>query len=113
MTNLYRYTFEPDVALEEVEASLLLAILAAENLHGEAQVRLDAAHNWDAGSRRCVIDGTTAVGRDVNRLFVGFLRREFGEGTFRVERIAPTVPARLRESPAGSAAQPTVTAQSA
>ena len=40
---LYRYSFKPSVPLEDIEASLLLAVLATESLHGEAQVRLDAA----------------------------------------------------------------------
>ena len=35
---VYRYTFTPGVPLEDLEASLLLAILATESLHGEAQV---------------------------------------------------------------------------
>jgi hypothetical protein len=84
---LYRYEFTADVPAEEVEASLLLALLAAESLHGESQVRLDAAHAFDPDRHACVIDAGTAVGRDVNRLFVGFLRREFGPDAFRVERI--------------------------
>jgi hypothetical protein len=84
---LYRYAFKPDVSLEDLEASLLLAVLSAESLHGEAQVRLDAAHFFDTDQRACVIDADTPVGRDVNRLFVGFLRREFGEDAFTVERL--------------------------
>jgi hypothetical protein len=84
---LYRYTFEPDVPPEDLESSLLLAILATESLHGEAQVRLDAAHVFDPDRRVCVIDARTPVGRDVNRLFVGFVRREFGEDAFHVERV--------------------------
>jgi len=84
---LYRYEFQPDVPLEEVEASLLLALLATESLHGESQVRLDASHFLDPERRACVIDAGTLVGRDVNRLFVGFLRREFGEHAFGVERV--------------------------
>ena len=88
MTNeLYRYTFKSDMPLEDIEASLVLAIMSAESLHGEAQVRLDAAHFFDRDQRACVIDASTPVGRDVNRLFVGFLRREFGEDVFTVERI--------------------------
>lgn len=87
MKELYRYEFPPGVPLEEVEASLLLAVLATESLHGEAQVRLDASHYLDPERRACVIDATTPVGRDVNRLFVGFLRREFGEDAFTVERV--------------------------
>ncbi len=85
--DLYRYVFNPEVALEEVEASLVLAVMAAEALHGEAQVKLDAAHAFDAARRSCVIDATTAVGVDFNRLFTQFLRREFGPESFRVERI--------------------------
>jgi hypothetical protein len=35
----------------------------------------------------CVFDAGTPVGRDFNRLFIGFIRREFGEDAFRVERV--------------------------
>jgi len=84
---LYRYVFSPEASIEEVEASLLLAILATESLHGESQVRLDAAHYFDSAKRACVIDAGTLVGRDLNRLFTGFLGREFGPDAFTVERI--------------------------
>ncbi|MBI1900550.1 MAG: hypothetical protein HYS13_05485 [Planctomycetia bacterium] len=85
--DLYRYVFTPQVPTEEIEASLLLAGMAAESLHGEAQVRLDAAHYLDPDRRACVIDAGTPVGRDLNRLFVGFVSREFGPDAFRVERV--------------------------
>lgn len=85
--DLYRYVFTPDVPVEEVEATLLLAVLATESLHGEAQTRLDVAHFLDPPKRACVIDAGTPVGRDINRLFVGFVSREFGEGVFGVERV--------------------------
>lgn len=84
---LYRYSFTSDVPIEEVEASLLLAILATECLHGEAQTRLDAAHHLNAIKRTCAIDADTPVGRDINCLFTGFLSREFGADAFTVERI--------------------------
>jgi hypothetical protein len=90
--DIYRYVFNAAVAMDEVEASLLLAVVAAESLHGESQVRLDASHYLDPIKRACVIDAATAVGRDVNRLFVGFLRREFGEDAFRVERLTEPSP---------------------
>lgn len=85
--DLYRYAFTEDVPIEEVEASLLLAVLATESLHGEAQTRLDAAHYLDPIKRACVIDAGTPVGRDLNRLFTGFMGREFGPDAFTVERI--------------------------
>jgi hypothetical protein len=84
---IYRYTFAPAVPIEEVEASLVLAIMAAESLHGQAQVRLDAGHSLDGDKRRLVIDAGTQVGRDLNRLFLGFVSREFGEDSFQVERV--------------------------
>ena len=91
--SLYRYTFAAEVPHEDIAASLLLAIWATESLHGESQVRLDAAHAIDPDRRVCVIDAATPVGQDINRLFVGFLRREFGDDGFRVERIChPTHP---------------------
>jgi hypothetical protein len=84
---VYRYSFAPLVPFEEVAASLLLAIMGVEGLHGDAQVRLDAGHALDAEKRACVIDACTPVGRDLNRLFVGFLRREFGDDAFTVSRV--------------------------
>ena len=84
---IYRYSFLPSVPFEEVEASLVLAIMAAESLHGQAQVRLDVAHAVDPEKRCCVIDATTCAGRDVNRLFIGFFGQEFGQDAFQVERV--------------------------
>ncbi len=92
-TEIYRYDFEEVVPTEEIEASLLLAVWSCEALHGEAQVRLDAAHFLDVAERQCVIDANTPVGRDLNKLFVGFLRREFGEDIFQVNRITGTAAA--------------------
>jgi hypothetical protein len=84
---VYRYCFKSSVVSEEIEASLLLAILATESLHGASQVRLDVAHAFDAERHVCTIDATTPVGRDLNRLFIGFVSREFGEDAFEVHRV--------------------------
>jgi hypothetical protein len=84
---LYRYSFPPRVPVEDIESTLLLALWGAESLHGESQVRLDGAHFLDADRRAAVIDAGTPVGRDINRLFVGFILREFGEDGFQVARV--------------------------
>ena len=84
---VYRYCFVRSISFEEVEASLVVALLAVEALHGQAQVRLDAAHAVDAEKGSCVVDASTVVGRDLNRLFAGFITREFGADAFRVERL--------------------------
>jgi hypothetical protein len=84
---IYRYAIQPRVPLDEVETSLVLALLTTESLHGESQTRLDAAHYFDTDQRACVIDAHTDVGRDLNKIFTGLLVREFGPDSFRVERV--------------------------
>jgi hypothetical protein len=84
---LYRYAFHPHVPLEEIAASLLLAVWGAVNLHGENRVAADAAHSLDPNRRACVIDAGTPAGRDVNRLFAHFVRRELSADCYRVDRI--------------------------
>ena len=85
--DVYRYQFADEIQLERVEATLMLAIAAAESLHGSAQVRLDVTHALDRDRRICVIDAGSDVSRDLNRLFTGFVEREFGPDSFRVERL--------------------------
>jgi hypothetical protein len=84
---IYRYSFPPAIPLSEIEETLLLAIWGTESIHGESQARLDASHLLDTDRRICVIHGGTPVGRDLNRLFVGFVAREFGADAFTVERV--------------------------
>jgi hypothetical protein len=86
-TDLYRFEFTDAVPAAEIETTLVLSLFAVEALHGESQTRLDAGHAFDAKKRSVVIDASTAVGRDLNRIFIGFLSREFGAGSFRVERV--------------------------
>ena len=100
---LYRYNFNATVPLRDVEASLLLAVLATESLHGRALVRLDASFCLDTGKRSCVVDAATDVGRAIARIFTGFLTREFGEEAFKVERIAAASPISPAMSATGAA----------
>jgi len=83
---IHRYTFKNSVPADEIENSLLLAVLAAEGLHGQSRVRLDATYCFDAGKHACVIDTGSDVGRDISRMFTGFAIREFGEAAFSVCR---------------------------
>lgn len=87
ITNVYQYTLGSNVSMQEVQDSLTLAILAIECLHGAAQARLELSHEFDPKQRTCVIDAATRIGRDLNRLFTGFLQREFGADSFSVERV--------------------------
>jgi hypothetical protein len=86
--HVYLYRFVDSIDITEVRATVTLAILATESLHGESRVRLEARHEFNAENRYCVIDATGEVGRDLNRLLLGFVSREFGRDSFVVERLA-------------------------
>src|SRR4051794_800828 len=86
--HVYRYRFIDSLDIAEVRATVTLAILATESLHGESRVRLEAQHEFDTCSKTCVIDATGEVGRDLNRLLLGFVSREFGRDSFQVERLS-------------------------
>jgi hypothetical protein len=94
----FRYCFAPSVPIREVEDTLRLASLAACGLYGDARVRLEAPHRVEADARRCVIGAGTPVGDDLNKIFLGLVTREFGEGSVEVE----AVPAPARRDPLDS-----------
>jgi hypothetical protein len=98
-TDVYRYEFTEVVPAVEVETTLVLSIFGVESLHGESQTRLDAQHAFDGKRRIVVIDASTAVGRDLNRLFIGFMTREFGPGSFRVERVQQAPQPKVQPEP--------------
>lgn len=83
----YRYIFGDTVPFAEVLATVDLSLIAVESLHGESRSRLDARFSDDAAKRAVVIDASTDVGRALNQVFIGYVRREFGEGAVRVERL--------------------------
>ena len=98
-TEVYRYMFDTSIGVEQIEASLVSAILSAEALHGESRVRLDARHLLSKTQRVCVIDARTEVGRDLNQIFVGLLIRQFDDDSFRVDRLnGHEMPTALRRS---------------
>lgn len=87
---VYRYCFDSDINLDSVEGLLVTSITSIEHLHGESAARLDARYLLDEAQRRCVIDATTPIGVELNKLFAGELAREFGPDSFRVERVPQT-----------------------
>ncbi|MCK4873630.1 MAG: hypothetical protein KAS72_12985 [Phycisphaerales bacterium] len=105
-SDIYRYIFNETVPVEEAEATLHLAILAAESLFGESRVRMDASYTIDESSRVCVIDGSSEVGRSICRIFTGYLIREFGADGFTVRRVAaaPAPRSRTAHASVGAAA---------
>jgi len=85
--DIYRYVLNETVPIEDAEATLHLAILAAESLFGESCVRMDVAYTIHEDSRVCLIDASTEVGRSICRIFTGYLIREFGQDRFKVRAV--------------------------
>jgi len=74
-----KFAFNDSVSMPEVEATLRLALLAVESLHGEGRLRLETRAKIDHVRRACFVDTTTDVGRTLAAIFGGYVRREFGE----------------------------------
>ena len=89
---IYGYSFHPDVEMQQVEEVLMLAVMAAEGLHGRSRVQLDATFNCDLTGRFCEVDASTEVGAAIARIFTALLTTTIGESAFKVERI-------IREEP--------------
>ena len=87
---VYRYAFTTDCNHHVVEADLLRAFEAAESLLGESRVKLDVQYTFDPIQMKCAIDASTRVGKTINHLFVGRLRRSIGATKFQVERTLKT-----------------------
>lgn len=80
----YSYKFGPKTSMSDVEETLLLAVIAAEGLHGRSKINLDASFMLIEEDRACVIDADNQVGQDIARIFTGLLACEFGEDSFTV-----------------------------
>ncbi len=84
--DVVRYQFDSTVPSQEIEGTLLLAVLAVAALVGEAAVQIDARYTLDPERRLCVIDAGTDTGRSIAKVFTGLATTEFGAGAFMVER---------------------------
>ena len=78
------YQFQATVPMEEVEASLVLAKMGTESLHGTCGLLLDVKSELIEKKKQVRIRGTATIGSTLNRLFLGFLRREFDPSEYTV-----------------------------
>ncbi len=100
---IYRYAFSPQVPFVEAMATLELALIAVESLHGEARARMDARFAGCPLTRVLVVDSSTHVGQALNQVFVGYARREFGEASFTVTRCPAAAPSAAKGEPCNAA----------
>lgn len=88
--DIYRYALSQRIPIAEAVATLELAFIAVESLHGEARKRLDARCAVVPHERTIEVDASTHVGQALNQIFVGFMTREFGTSAFTVARSSVT-----------------------
>lgn len=86
-TDIYRYVLSERIPVHEAEATLQLAVIAAEGLYGQARVRLDARYAIDDAGREIVVHACNEVGACICRVFTGYLACEFGEDAFQVRPV--------------------------
>jgi hypothetical protein len=86
--SVYQYTFAEKIPFEDVEESLLLAVLVAESLHGRSALRMCTSFYLEREKRSVAVDGDSQVGEHIARIFTGLLTQEFGEEAFRVTRCS-------------------------
>ena len=79
-----RLSFAPGVSMHEVQDTLELARLAAESLHGSERVELELRLDVDVARRSVSIDTGTRAGRTIAMVFLGLVKREFGNEAVRV-----------------------------
>lgn len=81
---VYKFTFDDSVAMDDVEQILALSIIPMESIHGESAMMVDGRFAVNKRRRTCLIDAESQLGKDLARVFAGFLNAKAG-GCFRVD----------------------------
>lgn len=87
MSEVYRFQFKNKIPSKVVEETLYWAVFNAESVFGKPKVRLDASFLFDKEKNICVIDKSTEVGKHIAQVFTSLISKEYGEDSFKVERI--------------------------
>jgi len=82
----YRFSFEPEVSMDEVEKALALSTIAVESIHGEQAMMIDGEFAVLKRARTCLIDAETQLGCDLARVLAGFMNTSSG-GCFRTDMV--------------------------
>lgn len=88
MRDIYRFKFAEKVPEERIEENLFWAVFNTESVFGKAKVRLDGSFLFVKKQRVCLVDKSTQIGQHIAQLFTSLMSREFGEQSFKVERIS-------------------------
>lgn len=96
---IYRFNFNEKVPFDAVETHLFWSVFTAECEYGKSRVRLEASFYASRDTKQCVIDGSTEVGQAIAKLFTGLISQEYGEGSFKVERLDKKPPEGMESKP--------------
>jgi len=98
---VYKFAFRENVPTKEIEECLYWAAFNTESIFGKAKFRLDCSFHFDQRQKIVLIDKSTDSGKHLSQLFTSIVSREFGDESFRVERMLakgmksePTTPAK-------------------
>lgn len=91
--NEHRFQFNPEVELQEAEATLRLSLLAAEGLYGEARLRTDVSYSVEPLRAAIRIEGDAPITDAVAQIYTSLLSHEFGRDAFTVRRSPAGQPA--------------------
>ena len=76
--DIYQFSFDESVNVEDAQGTFMLALVALESLHGKAAVRLDCRFRSDPAAKLFHINSGTAIGSDLAKLFTGFAINAYG-----------------------------------
>jgi hypothetical protein len=85
------FKFDPSVAMADVEATLRLATVAAEGLHGEDRIRQEVRTRIEPRLRSCMVDTTADSGRTLATVFGEYVRREFGDQAVEMSKLVTDI----------------------
>ncbi|MBD3297053.1 MAG: hypothetical protein GF341_00195 [candidate division Zixibacteria bacterium] len=83
----YEYRFGPSAPIPVILETLVLAVAAAESLHGRARVRSDSQVHVNTSERLCFVEGLLPIAEDLARIFTGFLSRKCKADDFSVRQL--------------------------
>jgi hypothetical protein len=105
-SRIVEFLFDQKIDMDEVTGTIELARIAARSIYGPESLALHVRFTVDSPRSRATIDVSTAIGRAVAAMFLGYCRKEFGMSALRVVACGiPIVPASALQSPQGRADQ--------
>ncbi len=83
----YEYRFGQNAPIPVILETLVLAVTAAESLHGRTKVRSDSQVHVNTSERLCFVEGLLPIAEDLARIFTGFLSRKCKADDFSVRQL--------------------------